>query len=168
MAHCIHKCAIAHSSCLHEGVVSPTNKMVLLRQIAIVATLFSPTTSSPTIHIQKYGTYTGTTINQTLTNKPLPNLVDAWLGIDYASQPTGAARFAAMGPPSAFSGTRNATRYGFPCIQDTDGFPYDQDEACLNMNVFRPQDVVLDEKLPVLIWIHGVNQKLCQWIGVMD
>lgn len=139
-----------------------TGKMGLFRHIAVVASLFSSIKSSPTIQLPEYGTFTGTTINETLTNKPLPALVDAWLGIDYASQPTGAARYAPVGLPSAFSGTRNATHYGLSCIQDTDGFPYEQDEACLNMNVFRPQNVSKDEKLPVLIWIHGVRKKSCR------
>ncbi|KAH7410121.1 acetylcholinesterase precursor [Phaeosphaeria sp. MPI-PUGE-AT-0046c] len=129
--------------------------MGLLHQIAILATLLHPTKSASSIYLPNYGMFTGTTINQTLTNKALPALIDAWLGIDYAIQPTGAARFAAVGLPPAFSGTRNATQYGLSCVQDVDGFPYEQSEACLNMNVFRPQDMMEGEKLPVLIWIHG-------------
>jgi acetylcholinesterase len=118
----------------------------------------------PTIHainpvtLPGYGSFVGTTVNQTLTKKALPAPVDAWLGIDYASQPIGNARFAPSVPPAAFSGTKNATQYGFSCVQDPTGVPYAQNEACLSMNVFRPQHVSSDDKVPVLIWIHGVSR----------
>lgn len=104
-----------------------------------------------------YGSFVGTTISQTLTKKPLPKPVDAWLGIDYVSQPVGEARFAPVGPPEPFQGVRNATQYGFSCHQDPLDITYEVNEACLNMNVFRPQNVSAQAKLPVLIWIHGVS-----------
>jgi acetylcholinesterase len=104
-----------------------------------------------------YGSFFGTTISQTLTKKSLPKPVDAWLGIDYVSQPVGEARFAPVGPPEPFEGVKNATQYGFSCHQDPLDITYEVNEACLNMNVFRPQNVSTHEKLPVLIWIHGVS-----------
>lgn len=104
-----------------------------------------------------YGSFIGTVVDQSLTKKPLSAPVDAWLGIDYASQPTGQNRFAPVGPPAPFTGTKNASQYGLSCIQDPASITYELSEACLSMNVFRPQNISLDEKLPVLIWIHGVS-----------
>ncbi|KAL3427467.1 para-nitrobenzyl esterase [Phlyctema vagabunda] len=107
------------------------------------------------ISLDGYGKFTGTQINQTLTRKPLPAVVDAWLGIDFASQPVGENRFKAVGWPAAFEGIRNASSYGKACIQDAASVSFPQDEACLNLNVYRTAAVAFDEKLPVLVWIHG-------------
>lgn len=125
--------------------------------LAAFAAFSSLSAATPGVTLPDYGSFVGTTVGQTLTKKPLPATVDAWLGIDYASQPVGEGRFAPVGPPAAFQGWKNASAYGYVCVQDPEEVSYTQDEACLSMNVFRPQGVSLDEKLPVLIWIHGVS-----------
>lgn len=102
-----------------------------------------------------YGRFSGTTIKTTISGKSLPAPVVAWLGIDYASQPVGNARFAAVGPPAPFEGVKDATQYGSSCIQNPKLWPIDQKEACLNMNVYRPDNVPANAKLPVLVWIYG-------------
>ncbi|EOD44483.1 putative para-nitrobenzyl esterase protein [Neofusicoccum parvum UCRNP2] len=122
---------------------------------AVLSTL-SAAEIAPGVTLPGYGSFSGTTVSQTLTKKPLPATVNAWLGIDYASQPVGESRFAPVGSPAEFSGWKNASAYGYACIQDPSELSYPQDEACLSMNVFRPQGISMDEKLPVLIWIHGV------------
>ena len=127
---------------------------VAQRYLAALAVLTSAGSAS-TVTLPGYGSFAGTTISQYLTKRPLPATVDAWLGIDYASQPVGEHRFAPVGSPAAFSGTKNATQYGYACVQDVSMVPYPQDEACLSLNVFRPQNVSSTAKLPVLIWIHG-------------
>jgi len=106
-----------------------------------------------------YGSFVGTTISKTLTVKPLPAAVDAWLGIDYALQPVGKRRFAQpAGFPVAFDGTRDASMYGPACIQGQEvPFLTVQDEACLSMNVYKTQGISMDQNLPVFIWIHGVS-----------
>lgn len=108
-----------------------------------------------TVTLPGYGSFTGTTVSQYLTERPLPAEVHAWLGIEYALQPVGEYRFAPVGPPAPFSGIKNATQYGYSCIQDASLVSYPQDEACLSLNVFRPQNISSTAKLPVLIWIHG-------------
>ncbi|CAI6342186.1 unnamed protein product [Periconia digitata] len=123
--------------------------------VLATSTSLSQTAATRQVTLEGYGAFVGTTIDQTLTKKPLPAPVDAWLGIDYASQPTGDNRFAPIGPPTQFSGVKNATQYGYTCIQDPATNTYAMDEACLNMNVFRPQNASSDSRLPVLIWIHG-------------
>jgi len=131
----------------------------LLTSFALLTTGVSSVSAayntSSAVTLPGYGTFVGTTVSQTLTKKPLPRAVDAWLGIDYASQPIGEARFAPVGAPEPFDGIKNASSYGYSCLQDPDELPYELDEACLSMNVFRPQGVAEDAELPVLIWIHG-------------
>lgn len=136
--------------------------MAVQRTLATLVWLSSlaSTQGASSVTLPGYGSFVGTTISQTLTKKPLPQPVDAWLGIDYVSQPVGEARFAPVGPPEPFQGTKNATQYGFSCHQDPLDISYDVNEACLNMNVFRPQNVSADEKLPVLVWIHGVSLRV--------
>jgi acetylcholinesterase len=131
----------------------------LLTTVTLLTSLSGVSASYNTseVTLPGYGTFLGTTVSQTLTKKPLPRTVDAWLGIDYASQPVGEGRFAPVGAPEPFDGVKNATSYGYSCYQDPLDITYEMDEACLSMNVFRPQGVGAHEKLPVLIWIHGVS-----------
>ena len=48
---------------------------------------------------------------------PLGNSVHTYLGIPYAEPPVGELRFAAPKPAKAWSGIRNATKYGASCPQ---------------------------------------------------
>lgn len=136
-------------------------RLSVLQQALAGLTIISGTHTThafPEVNLPGYGKFVGTLIHQTLTRKPLPAPVEAWLGIDYATQPIGESRFAPVGPPSPFTGSKNASQYGFSCIQDPVDIPYEQSESCLSMNVFRPQNISTDAKLPVLIWIHGVSR----------
>jgi carboxylesterase type B len=109
------------------------------------------------VTLQGYGTFGGTVVNETFSGHALPQVVDAWLGMDYATQPVGDRRFAPASLPPSFDGIRLATEYGKACIQEvSSSLPAElQDEACLNFNVFRTPGIPLDQKLPVLVWIHG-------------
>lgn len=127
---------------------------VAQRYLAALA-VFTSVSSAFVVTLPGHGSFAGTTVSQYLTKRPLPVPVDAWFNIDYATQPVGDLRFAPVGPPIPVSGIKNATQYGLSCIQDPSMVPYPQDEACLNLNVFRPQNISADAKLPVFIWIHG-------------
>lgn len=112
--------------------------------------------ATPVVNLAGYGSFSGLSVNSSLTNDTLTAPVDAWLGIDYAVQPVGERRFKPIEErPAAFNGTQAATTYGKVCVQDPAQLPYDQDEACLSFNVFRTTGVPLQEKLPTLVWIHG-------------
>ncbi|KAJ4412428.1 hypothetical protein N0V82_008823 [Gnomoniopsis sp. IMI 355080] len=114
------------------------------------------TLSNLTVTLPGYGSFAGTSINKTLSGYDLPTAVDAWLGVDYAAQPTGAARFTAVGFPEPFDGVKDASSYGRVCVQDpSSSGSYIQDEACLNFNVYRTAGVPMNQKLPVLVWTHG-------------
>lgn len=102
-----------------------------------------------------YGTFQGTQILSTLeTNTALKDPVDAWLGINYATQPIGPNRFAPVTWPGPVEGTVDSSNYGPACPQIQAGRD-PQSEACLNFNVYRTAGVPYDQKLPVFIMTHG-------------
>ena len=85
----------------------------------------------------------------------------AWLGIPYATPPTGEHRWKAPTPPVAFTGTRTALDHGTPCIQlpnvmvrggteATSGVVGSED--CLYLNIWSPPNSI---NAPVMVWIHG-------------
>ncbi|KAI0152144.1 para-nitrobenzyl esterase [Hypoxylon sp. NC0597] len=108
------------------------------------------------ITLEGYGSFVGKTINTTLSRAELPKPVDAWLGIDYATQPVSEGRFKPVDWPAPFEGVKAATEYGKACVQDPRRVTkWGQGEACLNFNVFRTQGIPLSRKLPVFVYIHG-------------
>lgn len=108
------------------------------------------------VHLDGYGSFSGTIITSSQSGTELPQPVDAWLGIEYAAQPVGDARFRPVAEPSSFDGVKAANEYGKVCPQNAAVQSVEnQDEACLNFNVFRTQGVPFNERLPVLVWIHG-------------
>ncbi|UNI23003.1 hypothetical protein JDV02_008845 [Purpureocillium takamizusanense] len=140
--------------------------MILHASLGTISSVLAPfassiagnaTRSTPPIALSGIGSISGTQVTQTLSGHALPRPVDAWLGVDYAIQPVGENRFRPVqGAPAPFSGVRSAERYGPACVQDPAHVDlHEQDEACLNFNVYRPADVPLRQKLPTLVWIHG-------------
>lgn len=78
--------------------------------------------------------------------------VCSWYGIRYAAPPVGDLRFAPP-QPFSFSGIVEANRMGARCPQA--GTTRKQDEDCLFLNIQRPQQSSLQNKLPVLVFFHG-------------
>lgn len=82
----------------------------------------------------------------------------AFLGIPFATAPSGARRFCAPLPAQPWTGTRTATEFGDAAIQGTHPVPGmaasgPRDEDCLFLNVYTP--AADNAKRPVLFWIHG-------------
>ena len=80
-------------------------------------------------------------------------------GIPYAAPPTGPNRWRAPQPVVAWSGTRQATRFGAACMQEEGmlrqmGSTSSMSEDCLFADVWTPAKSA-SEKLPVIVWIHG-------------
>ena len=91
------------------------------------------------------------------------NRAHAWLGVPYAKPPIGDLRWKAPRPKVSWEGVLNATEFGSPCTQigSTFGDPEAKvgsvhgSEDCLYLNIFAPLDIAENEKLPVMLWIHG-------------
>ncbi|NWH33333.1 NLGNX protein, partial [Chloropsis hardwickii] len=113
---------------------------------------------------------------------PLPNEilgpVEQYLGVPYASPPTGERRFQPPEPPSSWTGVRNATQFAAVCPQYLDErsllndmlpvwftanldtvvtYVQDQNEDCLYLNIYVPTEdgKYPNSKKPVMVYIHG-------------
>lgn len=78
---------------------------------------------------------------------------DRWLGIPFSEPPVGKYRFGKPGPPKTrFAETGYiAKTYSEHCVyKDGTG-----NEDCLYLNVWRPEGVSPNAKLPVMVWFHG-------------
>ncbi len=77
-------------------------------------------------------------------------------GIPYAKPPVGALRWVAPQAPEAWSGLRDASRFGPACPQApeviADNGPHSED--CLLLNVYVPPGAS-DKPRPVILWVHG-------------
>ena len=72
-------------------------------------------------------------------------------GIPYAAPPVGPWRWQPPRATTPWTGVRDATRPGPPCIQDTSAMG---SEACLTVNVWTPLRRAAGRR-PVLVWLHG-------------
>ncbi|MFC1494325.1 carboxylesterase/lipase family protein [Thermodesulfobacteriota bacterium] len=76
-----------------------------------------------------------------------------FLGIPYAAPPTGDLRWKPPEQPQAWSGVRDATRFGNACAQfGSEGMKGSED--CLTLNVWTP-DTESDAMLPVMFFLHA-------------
>ncbi|KAF1942836.1 alpha/beta-hydrolase [Clathrospora elynae] len=107
------------------------------------------------VNLPGYGSFQGT---QILTNlrktATFSTPVNAWLNVEYSTQPVGQDRFMPVTWPKPFDGTKDATSIGPACFQNIYS-SLGQSEACLTINVYRPSGVPMDQKLPSLVYLHG-------------
>ncbi|KAI5117711.1 hypothetical protein M0805_003200 [Coniferiporia weirii] len=123
----------------------------------VFAIVFNQAISSPQIVDLGYSTYQAT-LNTTSN-------VTSFLGIRYASPPTGQLRFQAPAPPLIIEGIQLADTQPPECPQAPMGIastsPFQlykratDIEDCLFLNVFVQGEVSPDLGLPVVVWIHG-------------
>jgi len=115
--------------------------------LALLATTSQAADTAPRVKIDS-GTLEGAREGEVL----------AFKGIPFAAPPVGDLRWRAPQPVAAWTGVRQATTYGFDCMQKP--FPMDAaplgttpGEDCLVANVWRPAKA--GGKLPVMVWIYG-------------
>jgi para-nitrobenzyl esterase len=87
------------------------------------------------------------------------NGIVAFKGIPFAAPPVGALRWKAPQSVAAWSGVKQATKYGPSCVQDANfvkifGAAPELSEDCLYLNVWTPAKSAADA-LPVMVWIYG-------------
>jgi len=112
----------------------------------------APVQAGPVMVKTQQGKVQGKAINE--------GKVRAFLGLPYAAPPMGELRWKAPKPPVAWTGVRDATKFGHHCVQgrvfDDMVFPdAGPSEDCLVLNVYTPATVKAGSKLPVMFWIHG-------------
>ena len=79
-------------------------------------------------------------------------------GVPFAAPPVGALRWKPPAPVAGWTGARDATVSGAPCLQRSYGWnardAADSREGCLYLDVRTPS-LKADARLPVMVWIHG-------------
>ncbi|XP_062430644.1 neuroligin-4, X-linked isoform X2 [Rhea pennata] len=156
-------------------VMLNSNFLLWITALAIRFTLIDGQAQYPVV-TTNYGKIRG-------LRTPLPNEilgpVEQYLGVPYASPPTGERRFQPPEPPSSWTGVRNATQFAAVCPQYLDErsllndmlpvwftanldtvvtYVQDQSEDCLYLNIYVPtEDDIHDQnsKKPVMVYIHG-------------
>jgi len=95
---------------------------------------------------------------------PYGKSVHEYLGIPYAEPPVGKLRFAAPKPLKPWSGVKRATKFGASCPQPSVSYRGTEInftrsggniDDCLFLNVFVPASVKPNDKMAVMVWIHG-------------
>src|SRR5262249_53690357 len=81
----------------------------------------------------------------------------AWRGIPYAAPPIDALRWRPPQPVTPWTGIREATGFGYACMQSGSSQAPDDSvtgsEDCLTLNVWRPSNAT--RALPVMVFVHG-------------
>jgi para-nitrobenzyl esterase len=92
----------------------------------------------------------GTVVGETVDG------INTFKGIPYAAPPVGELRWKAPQPVVAWSGDRDAAKFGDMCMQGRRGGAGadapGMSEDCLFVNVYAPANA---KNAPVMVWIHG-------------
>ncbi len=119
--------------------------------MAMTTTLFSGMATADQVHV------TGGTIS----GLDQPDGSHVYFTIPYAA-PVGALRWTSPAPVVPWTGVRDATQMGAPCLQGDEGWNAGDAakgaEDCLYLSVHTPAHAPGD-KLPVLFWIHGGSNR---------
>ncbi|KAI1496893.1 lipase [Biscogniauxia marginata] len=138
---------VTKSNLIFKMMVQNTYRNLVFVLLSLIGT------SSPRITVKNTRPVVQT-LNGTYVGTYLANWdQDVFLGMPYAQPPIGQLRY--RWPQSineSFNDIRNATQYGYSCMQYGQNFTMSED--CLTINVVRPAGIS-NELLPVLVWIYG-------------
>lgn len=143
--------------CTPVCIMVNSNVLLWITVLAIKFTVIDSQAQYPVVNTN-YGKIRG-------LRTPLPNEilgpVEQYLGVPYASPPTGERRFQPPEPPSSWTGVRNATQFAAVCPQHLDErsllhdmlpiwftanldtlmtYVQDQNEDCLYLNIYVPTE----------------------------
>jgi para-nitrobenzyl esterase len=138
---------------LGKGIVRNLKYIMAMGTFVFIATAFTATTIAQT-------TNKTVKIDTGATEGTVSGDVLSFKGIPYAAPPLGNLRWRSPQPVKPWTGVRQATQYGYDCIQkplpgDAAASGGKTSEDCLVLNVWRPAGKLSHKKLPVLVWIHG-------------
>ncbi|KAA1472208.1 alpha/beta-hydrolase [Dentipellis sp. KUC8613] len=148
---------------VHSRLLGGAAVLALVGEACANVSSSSPT-SAPVVKLDN-GTFTGRTSDN----------VNEFLGIPFALPPIGDLRFRLPVPHAPYTGTYNATAYGFACPQQDSntsfpalppatmaalggidlGLTTPENEDCLTVNVIAPANASSKGPLPVLVYIYG-------------
>ena len=90
--------------------------------------------------------------------------VASFKGLPFAAPPVGKLRWMPPQPVSAWTGVRDATKFGAVCPQPVTGTAGGgisatmvQSEDCLTLNIFAPSGA---KSAPVMVWLHGGGHRI--------
>jgi hypothetical protein len=92
---------------------------------------------------------------QGATSKVGPVFIESFLGIPYAQTTGGKNRFRAPVKVEAGEGIYDARSWGHKCWGGSDTYDEKSGDDCLNLNIWRPRGVNPEQKMPVVVYIHG-------------
>jgi len=89
------------------------------------------------------------------TSKVGPVFIESFLGMPYAQTTGGDNRFRAPVKVGTGEGNYDARGWGHKCWGGSDTQDERSGDDCLNLNIWRPRGVNPDQKMPVVVYIHG-------------
>ncbi|KAF1961881.1 alpha/beta-hydrolase [Byssothecium circinans] len=108
------------------------------------------------VSLPGYGTFRGVQVVKSMKARTaFEEPVDAWLSVEYSTQPVNQTRFAPPDWPKKFDGIKDAIKYGKSCIQNWGFDQHEHAEECLIFNLYRKNGVPPETKLPVFLFLHG-------------
>jgi len=113
--------------------------------IGLLALALTGAGAAPRIHVQQ-GWVEGVS----------DGAVTAYKGLPFAKPPLGDLRWRPPQAPEGWSGVRDGSTFGAPCMQPAPprGTTATPSEDCLTLNVWAPQ-AKAGASLPVMVWIYG-------------
>ena len=124
----------------------------LITSLMLFSSVSQADSSNPLLIHTQSGVIVGKNLPQTFS----------WQGIPYAKPPIGPLRWHAPEPAEHWSGIKQTSTFGASCMQTPppqgpEAILHQQpmSEDCLTLNIWKPKRRFEEDRLPVMVWIHG-------------